>query len=395
MHNHTPEENSLYTIWRQTLKPNLSWVAQFACSILFLLILAACAPNSKTMPVREPPVSVDLQVRQPAADDHVNHRLNLNIVVFDPGMKADTGDRGQIDSALQLRQAESRYLPFVLKQTLQKTNAWGAVRVLPRSDPTSELEVSGRLIKSDGLELQLAIKAIDSTGSLWLDKRYTDRATASDYPENIDRLEESFQDLFNQIANDLLIIREQMDHKSIQRLVDVSQLRYAAELAPDAFTDYFSIAHDGTISINRLPSREDSILARVDKIRDSEYLFIDTLDEHYSSLFDRMSPTYKLWRKFNHDYTMEKERHEQNAQTERRSARSGLAEMREIYRDYQESQYQEEALIELSSTFNSEFEPVVMQVNQQIVKLSGNIDERYLEWRRLLKQIFEQEVGLD
>ena len=39
-------------------------------------------------------------------------------------------------------------------------------------------------------------------------------------------------------------------------------------------------------------------LARVIRIRNQEYLFIDTVDEQYARLSDEMAPTYNLWRQY-------------------------------------------------------------------------------------------------
>mgnify|MGYP001290636796 CR=1 FL=1 len=41
-----------------------------------------------------------------------------------------------------------------------------------------------------------------------------------------------------------------------------------------------------------------------------------------------------------------------------------------------------------------EAEPLVVEVEGQTLRLTGSAEERYKEWRQLLRQIYEKETGL-
>jgi len=46
----------------------------------------------------------------------------------------------------------------------------------------------------------------------------------------------------------------------------------------------------------RLPAEDDPMLARVERVREREYLFIDTLDEYFENYHRNMYESYQDWR---------------------------------------------------------------------------------------------------
>src|SRR5690606_1330815 len=96
---------------------------------------------------------------------------------FDPGVPEDIADD---DDALakkriypDLREAESRFIPVRLRDTLERSAQWGAVRVAPDSVEFVDVEVDGRIIESTGKRLEIEITARDAAGRVWIDgKRY-------------------------------------------------------------------------------------------------------------------------------------------------------------------------------------------------------------------------------
>jgi hypothetical protein len=70
-----------------------------------------------------------------------------------------------------LRRAESRYFAVLLRNTLESSAQWGAVRVAPETVEFIDLRVNGRIVESDGKRLQLEITAQDAAGRVWLDRK--------------------------------------------------------------------------------------------------------------------------------------------------------------------------------------------------------------------------------
>jgi hypothetical protein len=58
-----------------------------------------------------------------------------------------------------------------------------------------------------------------------------------------------------------------------------------------------------------------------------------------------------------------------------------------------EAREQGESLRELGESFDSEAEPLVIELEGQTRRLTGTAEQRYLEWRRLLHEIYSAETG--
>lgn len=357
-------------------------------------LLGACGSPTRTVttPVPPKPIEVALEVYQ-SGQPQLTPTLNLTLTPFED---ATTADASVVSAEVSdtLRRAEGYYLAWQLSQTLERTQHWGAVRLTPRASAGHELLISGRILKSDGLSLELAVTATDSSGQVWLDRRYVDTATARDYPDRARVVTEPFEDLFHQLANDLLSQARQRQAPHRQRLIELARMRYALSLDQAAWGDYLVQSEQGLWQLNRLPADSDPVMARIDRIRDSDLLFLDTVDAHISQTATGLAETYWLWRKYRHDYTLEKQRQEASSASRKRSGPRSLAAMRDIYGDYQESRYAEQAIAELTVTFSGEVSEDVIQVDQQLVRLGGSLDQRLAQWQSLIQRIYREETGL-
>ena len=47
----------------------------------------------------------------------------------------------------------------------------------------------------------------------------------------------------------------------------------------------------------------------------------------------------------------------------------------------------------VGGSFNAEAEPLVVEIEGQTRRLTGTAEERYQEWRRLLREIYSTETG--
>jgi len=48
-------------------------------------------------------------------------------------------------------------------------------------------------------------------------------------------------------------------------------------------------------------------------------------------------------------------------------------------------------LEELDSSFSSEVRPMVVETEETTVRLTGNVDEQYAQWRALLQKLYAEE----
>src|SRR5688572_23770304 len=170
--------------------------------IAVALSLSACV-TAETRPI--PKVAAkQATVHIPQAE-----LLDVGIRVFDPGIPKNLeGD----DEALakkriypDLRKAEARYFPTLLRETLEETAQWGAVRVIPNSADFIDVIVTGKVIDSNGGFLSVDVSATDAAGRVWIkDKRYQSLVDLGAYKTTASmKARDPFQNIYAEIANDL------------------------------------------------------------------------------------------------------------------------------------------------------------------------------------------------
>jgi hypothetical protein len=343
--------------------------------------------------------------------------LDVGIVIFDPGLEDLDEDETQYP---EVRKAEARYMPYVLREAIESSAAWGAVRVVPDANQAMDIIVKGTIIKSDGEELKLRIDATDAAGSPWLSNIYASKASKYSYQMTTRAKLDPFQAIYNRIANDLLLKQQSFSPEELARIRLVNELRFARSFSPDAFQEHLSSDRKGRYTIQRLPAEDDPMLARVRKIRERDYLFVDTLQDYYASFNGQMAAPYQEWRRQSYEETValrelqaESTREllagvalviagvaaasSGDSSTTRTAgnvamigggmlAKSGISKRSEV-------EIHVQALEELGSSLGSEIAPQVIELEDQTVTLTGSVEDQYQQWRELLQQIYEAEVG--
>lgn len=347
--------------------------------------------------------------------------LDVGIQVFDTAAitAAEARERNTDPKILE---AEARFIPFHLKKTLQETGQWGAVRVVPARAEEVDVSVSGKLLESNGEKLRVEVKVVDATGREWFHNEYTAEATEKSYEaldKKLDR--DPYQDLYNRVANDMLAYRQLLDANDVSTIRQVAQLKFARSVVPDAFDSYLVLDRDGILRVSRLPAENDPMFERVNRIRDREYMFIDTVNIYYGNLYDDMRQPYGQWRR-SYLQELNKKRELERLVWERRvlgaaaivgaaviggnSNSGGSAAARnvliiggyEIIRSSgqlaSDAMVHEAALKELGVSFKGDVAPVLDEVEGRTLKLSGSVDAQYAQWRRTLQELFAAETGL-
>jgi hypothetical protein len=338
------------------------------------VFLVGCASAPEPPPLRVP-LDVPLQL-----SPYVGPALNISIKEFDPGV---------VDAVLMpIRHAEVRYMPVVLKGALIEAGGWGAVRVLPADDPSAEVLVAGKIIKSDGVVMSLHVQVKDATGRQWFSNTYTDYAFEL-YDEKPGIRKDPFDDLYSSVVNDINEARSSLSVADLESVFDTATLRYAASLSRDAFSEYFLRDAAGHLQLIGLPARDDAIFARSERIRESEYGFTDTVDEAYTLFYHEIHQTYAHWRKYSHELVLG------NALlgVQERRRRSWTA-AKQSFSTYKESKLNEDALRKMTDAFDAEVTPTVTSLEGTMIHLSGTLQSRYQEWRDILQDIYAAERAI-
>ncbi|MEN8132777.1 MAG: hypothetical protein ABFS45_21870 [Pseudomonadota bacterium] len=382
------------------------------CLLIVVSLLGGCSIPKKSTP--GPAIKAQHEIPE-------DQLLDIGIAIFDPGIPQDKKTQQQENVFPEVRKAEARYLAYALRNTFEETSQWGAVRVVPVDSHTTDVLITGKIIVSSGEQLTMELVVRDATGRLWLHKEYTDKAEPEAYDQHGPVIEDPFQALHNTFANDLLEIKNRLEQKNIHTIRTTSELRFAAELSPQAFENHLSEKDQGRYTIKRLPAKDDPMLHRVRKIRERDHMLIDTLDEHYASFYRDMEKPYQDWRRHSFEETMAQRETERSAHqrlllgaaaviagllgasqnnsvvsTAGTFAVLGGASVFMSGLDKQaQAEIHTEALQELGQSFEAEVEPLVIDVEGKTVTLTGSAEAQYRAWRQLLRRIYAAETGFE
>lgn len=385
--------------------------------VLSLLLLTACATTGGQR-------NVESSEKLTRAEQEVieTQLLDVDIVLLSPGELPDDENKSR-GLSMEIREAEARFIPVHLRAVMEKTGYWGAVRVVPDAREGYELLVQGAIIVSDGETLGLSIQALDASGRRWHNRSYWGQSTLEDYA-NASAGSDGFQAIYRAIANDLAQFRNTLSNEERTTIRRIASMRFAADMAPDAYAGHLSKDESGQYQLIRLPAEGDPAYSRVERIRERDYLLVDTLNGHYDNYYRDMREPYQEWRKARSIEAEALREVKRKANASKAlgvvailgaiaievaggsSTRASTGTIRDVMvlgglysikkgMDINaQSTLHEEEIAELGESFSAETEPMVVNVDGEIHKLTGSAEAQYAQWRDLMKKIYASETGL-
>jgi hypothetical protein len=292
---------------------------------------------------------------------------------------------------------------------------------MPADAEALDVYVTGKILQSTGQLLHAEITVIDATGRQWFKREYQQLADTRSYKDQTGKPRDPFQNMYNTLANDMLVYRQQLTAADLETVRRVSELRFASDLAPYAFSSYMTQDKKGVKQLVRLPAEDDPMLQRMDRIRERDYALLDTINEHYSLFADNMSEPYTNWRRYSYSELEAKDEARRSALTRKllgaaaivgglmvgaeantyagQAAATGAIfggayAVKSGFDKGAEVKLHSDSLKQLGESFQSEVQPMVVEVEGRTLQLKGTAEEQYTEWRRLLKELYENETGL-
>ena len=105
-----------------------------------------------------------------------------------------------------------------------------------------------------------------------------------------------------------------------------------------------------------------------------------------------MQPSYVIWRRYSYDQITQNEAALREVyDISRYSSSRGYLTLIQRYDRFRWSKIYEVEFRELASGFNREIAPAILELNKQVHGLSGTMEEQYIQWRRILRQLFTLE----
>ena len=400
--NHTPQ-SGYHRLFVATL---------FACCALLAVTapLALGATDKVTS-------STALVLRTPSQQIPDTALLDVGIPTLNDGLYLADED----DTVFpEVRFAEAIYFSNQLAKVMEKSGAWGAIRVTPSANVIMDLYITGTIVQSDGETMDLEIQVKDSSGKQWFAKKYKQTTGKYAYDRRLKRLGDPFENLFIRIANDLLAYREKLSDQQAIELRTISELRFAKSFSPEAFDNYVSERRDGTLKIDRLPAENDSILMRVRKIRERDYLYVDTMQDYYDGFSQQMHFAYQDFRRASYDsvvrarqldrqgnrriiagigailagiYGRSQANTRVTSDASTATAAVGGFVLKSGLEKKQEAAAYNESIAEMGSSLEAEIAPQVIELEDRTVTLTGTVQAQYQQWQDLLHKIYKQERG--
>jgi hypothetical protein len=380
---------------------------------LLALMLTAC--NTHT--IKTTSYTPIVQDSQNVSEDLL---LDVGVAVFDPGID-EIDKRDEETTNHEIRVAESRYAPFLLAETLQRSANWGIVRLMPNNESPMDVIVNGTILQSDGEAMQIRIQVTDSSGREWYTKVYDEVISQFSYEPSQRQQADPFQVIYNKISNDLLEYRKRnLTNRQIVEIRTISELLFARRFSPEVFDSYLTTNRQGNLAITALPAETDPVLQRVRDIRERDFMFIDTVQDYYATYVRQMRLPYDTWRALSYDETIELR--ELRASANRRfvagaaAVLGGLAAatsggnyatqtggaigvgagaflIKSGFDKRAEAKLHSDALEELGESLENEVAPRVFSLDDRTITLTGSVEEQYAQWKDVLADIYASEVG--
>jgi len=353
----------------------------------------------------------------PAA--YAGTRLDVIVPVFDPGLPTDSDKYEKQGIWPELRRAEANKFALNMKHALEDTETFGAVRVAPDASASGDLYVLGKILKSNGEDVQFSLQVADISGRQWMNKIYRHRVKERFHKDLRNKGKDAYQPIFTRAAEDIAKLLRRKKDAELAELRAVTEMRFAQSFAADAFDDYLRES-GGVTKLNGLPDENDPMLNRTRAVRVRDSLFIDNMQGHYESFDRKMSESYAVW--------------QAAALTEAKAARkakkksivqgiagaavliggvaaaastdnpvaadaaalaggiAGGALLGASFHNSAQAKVHREALAELGESIDIELAPQVVEFEGKTEKLTGDAAEQFAQWRAFLQRIYEQEA---
>jgi hypothetical protein len=395
--------------------------------VIFSFFLSSCVSTTGTSKgFSVGPLLSSTYFRTEANDQGLSKpKIDVIIPVFDPGLPEKNNQNANQNIWPELRRAEATRFAYKLKEALEKTEKFGAVRITPDKTATGDLYVLGKINKSNGAEVEIELEVLDISGSHWMSASFHHEVEPSFHSDMRNKNKDPYDPVFDDAAKK--ITEELVYHaaKDLNNLQSLTEVRFGTNFSDSAFLPYLKSENNIT-SLKRKPSENDPMLKRVQAIRVRDQLFIDGLQQNYTAFSDQMNDSYLMWQEQSllemeaeHDAKMEAagkaiggvllvglavlsavagaKSDSQAGQTAGTTGAvlggmAGASMLQDSFKTSEEAKVHRDALEELGQSVDMELAPQVIEFEKETVKLTGDAKEQFAQWRTFLKEIFEQET---
>jgi hypothetical protein len=409
----------------ETPKIIIAWL------LIYLHLLAGCVTkDSQNVLIKAGPELSSSYEEEVIETISMGPKMDVVIPVFDPGLSENADKYEEEGIWPELRRAEANRFAYKLKQALDNSNAFGAVRVTPEKTASGDLYVLGKIDESNGKDVKIGLYVVDISGKEWLDDTFKHEVQESFYKNYRSSGQDPYAPLFKKAANKIIDALKERNFSELDDLKYIANLRFGASLNDNAFMEYMN-TENNYIKLVGKPSDSDPMLQRVTAIRVREQLFVDNLQQNYASFSQNMDDSYLKWQEASFiENQLRKEAETEStmktigailliglaiaaavssgnnsnsygspdptlATAAIASGVAGAWMFSESFKSREEAEFHKAAINELGESMNIDLAPRVVSFEDETIELTGNIQEQFTQWREFLKRIYEQEATPD
>lgn len=396
------------------------------CSAFIILFLAACESTGSSRNVSVgPSVGPAVDSNKPLAN--LPYRsdiyLDVSIPVFDPGIPTDYDELKDKSIWPQLRRSEANRFAQKTKDAMQKIGSFGAINVVPNASTTSELYVLGKIKESNSEKVSLEIDVRDISGRSWGRKTFKHTVSQGFYRDKANKGKDSYDPIFDDIAYYVYKLLIKASEEKKQELKHLADIRFAQSFAPEAFSAYVSQDRNGYYHLTGLPDQQLPMLKRIDSLRVQDQLFVDRIQTQYQGFVAKTDSSYILWQEATLPEVVGARQNRNRAIASGilgaavliaagvQATKSDNSRLEEVlsgvagvggailignsFNKSKEAKEHRAAIDEYGESLDIAMDPLIMELNEQSIELSGTAEEQYQQWRAHLKRIYELEATPD
>ena len=344
------------------------------------------------------------------------------VPVFDPNIPQDP-KRIEKDAIWpEVRRTEAVRLAGTLSDKLSSTGAFDGVRTTPDKETSAHLYTLGKIVKSNGEELDLDIEVVTIQGDRLFNKSYRFKVDEYAFQDpRKGRNSDLYEDFIEEVAVDIAAKVRRLKTEDLAELTRIEELRYAEFFEPNFSDQYFEKNWMGQLQLVSYPSPDDPMMRRISTLKIKDQMFVDALQNDYRDFHDASNDAYANWQRA--AYTETKAAREANNRAAVKGALGvllmagavaagnsagyndygtiigatalgvgGLGAIQGAMGDSRQAKAHKETLSELGKSLNAEIAPKVMELEDTQVELKGTAQEQYATWRAALRKIYEQET---
>ncbi len=357
-----------------------------------------------------------------AENSYVGPKLDVIIPAFSPGLDEKASNYEEEGVWPELRRAEANRFAYKLKQALDETGKFAAVRVSPNNTASGDLYVLGKIVESNGVEVAFDFEVVDASGKRWLNDSIDYEVSEGFYknPRNVGK--DAYDPAFDKAAEEIVEALLKQELNKLDEVKNIAALRFGASFNEEAFKSYLDTSSK-PIKLLALPSDADPLYQRVQSVRIREQLFVDNLQQNYSGFSQKMEDSYLVWQKSSFTEVQLREEAEMDSLLKIVGGvllvvaavavgASGDSRDNNIGRDVtailagvggavlitsgvsskEEAKMHTDAINELGQSVDLEMSPQVVKFDEETQELTGDVDEQFEQWRTFMGKMYELEA---